>query len=204
MIYVFLKGLFLGLSIAAPVGPIGLLCINRSIVNGRKSGMASGLGAALGDGTYAILATFGITIITTVLFNYVKYIRMIGVIFLIFLAYELMIKKSPTSIENSKKNSLMNYFISTYLLTLVNPLTIISFIAIFAGAGIVIDTGSWYLSFVLVLGVFLGSLSWFTGLAYVIGGIRHYLNPKTLSIINKLSALVLLSFAIWTTYEILK
>ncbi len=156
-----IRGLVIGLSIAAPVGPMGMLVIRRTLAEGRLTGLSSGFGIAAGDTIYGALGGFGLTFITSFLINEQVWLRLIGGGFLIYLGLKTLVSR-PTerAAEGAgKARSLPGYFISTMLLTLTNPTTIISFAAIMAGLGIGSASGDYLSATVLVVGVMLGSTS---------------------------------------------
>ena len=132
----FLRGLIIGFSIAAPVGPIGVLCIGRTLTQGRISGLISGLGAATADALYGSIAAFGLTFISTMLINQQGWIRLIGGIFLCFLGIKISLSSPARQAARVKGHSLVSSYASTFFLTLTNPMTILSFAAIFAGLGV--------------------------------------------------------------------
>jgi threonine/homoserine/homoserine lactone efflux protein len=132
----FLKGLLLGFSIAAPVGPIGLLCIQRTIANGRRSGLVTGLGAATADGLYGAVAAFGLTTISGFLVGQQIWLRLIGGLFLLYLGSRTFLSKSAERAASSIHKNLFRDYASTVFLTITNPMTILSFAAVFAGLGL--------------------------------------------------------------------
>jgi threonine/homoserine/homoserine lactone efflux protein len=153
MFYLF-KGIILGYALAAPVGPIGLLCIRRTLVHGRMSGFLSGLGAATADGMYGMIAGFGITALSGFLLKEKVLLSFVGGLFLCYLGCKTFITKPADHSVKVVHKGLISDYVSTLLLTLTNPATILSFIALFAGAGIV--TGTYFNSFMLVIGIALG------------------------------------------------
>ena len=136
VIWLFIRGLLIGLSIAAPVGPIGVLCIRRTLANGRLSGFFSGLGAATADAFYGSLAAFGLTVVTDFLVGIGIWLQIAGGLFLLYLGFTTWRARSYHSAAQMRSNGLARDYGSTLLLTLTNPLTIISFAAIFAGIGL--------------------------------------------------------------------
>src|SRR5579863_888349 len=134
MIELLLKGLVIGFAIAAPVGPIGILCIQRSLHDGFKVGLMTGIGAALADGTYGLIAGFGLTAISSLLITHQWWIRVIGGLFLLYLGIKLIL--TPPREQKTKGSwdkSPWHACGTSYLLTLTNPATILSFVAILAG-----------------------------------------------------------------------
>jgi threonine/homoserine/homoserine lactone efflux protein len=156
----FYKGLVIGFSIAAPVGPIGILCIKRTLTLGRWVGLASGLGAATADAIYGFIAAFGLTFISNFLIQQQTWLRLIGGAFLCYLGIKTFISQPAVSSAPSSHLSILNAYGSTFFLTLTNPLTILSFAAIFAGLGLVNANSDYLSASITVLGVFLGSACW--------------------------------------------
>ena len=197
-----LKGLILGLSIAAPVGPIGLLCINRTLHRGGRFGFISGLGAATADAFYGFIAAFGLDIVANFLVAQHTWIRLVGGIFLIYLGVKGIFRKPAQSgIESNVRGLLWNYT-STFALTITNPMTILSFVAVFAALGVQGATNDYLSAAITVLGVFLGSTLWWLTLSTVISLARLKLNHGLIKWIGSLSSLVILGFGIagvWTS-----
>jgi threonine/homoserine/homoserine lactone efflux protein len=197
----FFQGLIIGFSIAAPVGPIGILCIRRTLAEGRFSGFVSGLGAATADAVYGSIAGFGLTFVSIFLIEKSHWLRLIGGIFLLYLGVRTFLTqtKSLTDSDNlmpQEVNLTSNYF-STFVLTLTNPLTIISFAAIFAGLGIGSSSSENYLSaLILVIGVFLGSCSWWFLLSGVVGLFRQRFKQGSLIWVNRISGVIIFIFGI--------
>ena len=161
----FLKGLLIGFSIAAPVGPIGLLCIQRTIAYGRKSGSVSGLGAATADGFYGMVAGLGLTAVSALL---------------------------------------ISMQVSTVFLTLTNPVTMLSFAAVFAGVGLLSSSRDFPSAIALVAGVVLGSSIWWLALSGGISFFKTRFAPGSLKIVNTLSGAILIVFAVSAFASILK
>ena len=155
-----LRGLVIGFSIAAPVGPIGVLCIRRTLAEGYASGLASGLGAATADAIYGCIAAFGLTLISNFLVSQETWLRLVGGVFLCYLGIRTLLKKPTEQAAVARRSGLIGAFASTFLLTLTNPITIISFVAIFAGLGLAGASESYLSASVLISGVFLGSSLW--------------------------------------------
>jgi threonine/homoserine/homoserine lactone efflux protein len=185
MILLFLKGLMIGLAISAPVGPIGILCIQRSLHDGFKIGLMTGMGAALADGTYGLIAGFGLTAISTLLITHQFWIRLIGSLFLLYLGVKLFLNHPKDRSTGSFSNFPWHALGTTYLLTLSNPITILSFIAVFAGVGLETTNPSFIDAVILVLGITLSSAIWWfilsSGVAYIL---HHRLSPTLMRWIN--------------------
>lgn len=190
-----LKGLVLGFSIAAPVGPIGLLCINKTLKNGKLSGFLSGLGAASADMIYGAIAALGLTAISGVLLKYAFYIKLLGGLFLCYLGAKIFFSKESKKTKDEDSKGLLADYFSTFFLTITNPMTIISFTAIFAGMGIMSadKAGIWE----FVVGVFLGSALWWLCLCFIAGYVGQKSDEKFILAINKISGLIIFAFGVW-------
>ena len=194
----FLKGIIIGFSIAAPVGPIGVLCIRRTLADGRLAGLVSGLGAATADLFYGCVAAFGLTFISQFLIDQEMWLRLIGGLFLLYLGAKTFFSKSSNDEIEQKKGGLLNSYFSTFFLTLTNPLTILSFAAIFAGLGFV-NTGGDYLSaLTLVAGVFSGSALWWFLLSGGASFFQKKIDSQGLTWINRISGLIITVFGLVT------
>ena len=201
-IELFIKGIIVGFAIAAPVGPIGLLCIQRSLVGGWMSGLASGLGAALADTLYGSIAAFGLTLVQDFLFGHRDFISMAGGLLLCLLGLRIMFVKPATIAARPQPSAagLAGDLIGTFMLTLANPMTILSFIAIFAALNTSAASGSYAAAGTLVLGVFVGSAAWWICLSMGIGVIRHRMDEPILRWIARLSGALVVVFgatAVW-------
>lgn len=192
----FLKGLILGFSIAAPVGPIGILCIRKTLQFGRFSGFVSGLGAALADAIYAIIAAFGLTFIADFLLAGQFWFRLFGGGFLIYLGWNTFFAKPNAQSKDVLHTTLLNDFASTFFLTLTNPMTILSFLAVFAGLGLSSIEGDYVSASVLVLGVFLGSAMWWLTLSEGVTLFREKVSENVMTWINRIAGLIIFGFGI--------
>ena len=200
-----IKGLIIGFSIAAPVGPIGILCIRRTIANGKVSGLISGLGAATADGFYGIVAAYGLVGISNLLVGQQFWFRIIGGIFLLYLGIKIFTAKSgDKNSETNKSKSLWGDYFSTFILTITNPVTILSFVAIFAGLGLGASANSHASATTMVVGVILGSILWWIILTEVVGFLKSRFNLQSTKIINKISGIIILIFAILAFASLIK
>jgi threonine/homoserine/homoserine lactone efflux protein len=195
----FLKGLTIGFSIAAPVGPIGLLCIRRSLADGTLAGLMTGLGAATADAVYGCVAGFGLTALSSFLVNQRFWLGLFGGVFLCYLAWRIISSKPPAESLEPRRGGLLAAFGSTFLLTLANPLTILSFAAVFAGFGLgsqgaTDSSAAWR----LVAGVFTGSGLWWMLLSGGVGLVRARLGTSMLRSINWVSGGVILAFGLYS------
>lgn len=200
----FVKGLILGFSIAAPVGPIGVLCIRKTLEFGRFSGLFSGLGAACADAIYAVIAAFGLTFIANLLLEGEFWLRLIGGTFLLYLGWKTFSVAEPNSqSKNIPHTTLINDFISTFFLTITNPMTLISFLAVFAGLGLSGIQGDYIQASMLVIGVFLGSALWWLTLSEGVTLFRKKVSQEVMKWINKIAGVIILAFGIGALYSLL-
>lgn len=193
----FLRGLIVGFSIAAPVGPIGVLCIRRALAEGHASGFVSGLGAATADAIYGCVAGFGLTIISSLLITQQGWLRLIGGAFLCYLGLKTFLARPAEEAASAKGSGLLGAYASTLFLTLTNPMTILSFAAIFAGLGAASAGGNYLSAGVLVLGVFIGSALWWLILSSGVGVFRTKFSPQGLRWINRVSGVIITGFGLF-------
>jgi threonine/homoserine/homoserine lactone efflux protein len=191
----FLKGLAFGFLLAASVGPMWVLCFRRTIAHGALAGLASGMGIAVADGLYGAVAAFGLTAISGFLLSQQLWIGLAGGVFLAYLGIRTLMAAPSMNGAAVNRISLRKAFLSTLGLTLANPPTILAFVAIFAGLGLVAsDYGT---ATLMVLGVFLGSATWWIALAAGADWLRKRAGPKLFRAINILSGVSILGFACW-------
>jgi threonine/homoserine/homoserine lactone efflux protein len=198
-IHYLIKGLIIGLSIAVPVGPIGVLCIRRTLAEGRMVGFFSGLGAATADGLYGAIAGFGLTFLVDFIIGKQIWLRLIGGGLLCILGVKTFFSKPAEQGPSAEGSSLRNAYLSTFFLTLTNPMTILFFTAVFAGLGLGVEnTGDHYLlAGILVLGVFIGSASWWLVLSNFTGILKGLLNVERLQWLNRISGLIIMGFGLF-------
>jgi threonine/homoserine/homoserine lactone efflux protein len=200
----FLKGMLIGFSIAAPVGPIGLLCIQRTIAYGRKSGLVSGLGAATADGFYGMVAGLGLTAVSAPLISFQVWVRLVGGAFLLYLGIRTLLSAPAADAAASTHRGLLSDYVSTVFLTLTNPVTILSFAAVFAGVGLLNSSRDFASAIALVVGVVLGSSTWWLVLSGGISFFRERFTQRSLRIVKTLSGAILIVFAVSAFASILK
>ena len=192
-----LRGLVIGFSIAAPVGPIGVLCIRRTLADGRAVGFAAGLGAATADALYGAVAGFGLTVVSTALVGRQGWLRLIGGAFLCWLgARTFLARPAEAAAQAAGGAGLLGAYASTLVLTLTNPMTILSFAAVFAGLGLGAAGGGYGAAAVLVLGVFAGSALWWLALSGAVGLLRHRVTPRGLRWVNRASGTIIAGFGL--------
>jgi len=194
---VLLRGLVIGFSIAAPVGPIGLLCIRRTLSDGRLNGLLSGLGAATADAFYGTVAGFGLTLVSSFLISQQTLLKLVGGLFLCWLGWQTFISVPAERAATAKSaGGLLGAYTSTLLLTLTNPMTIISFAGIFIGMGIADTAGDYGRAVLLVLGVFGGSAAWWLLLSFGVGLARDRFTPGAMRWVNRISGATILAFGV--------
>jgi threonine/homoserine/homoserine lactone efflux protein len=190
----FVEGLMLGFAIAAPVGPIGVLCIRRTLQYGRLSGIFSGLGAACADVFYGLIAFLGLNLISDFLLTWQYWLRIGGGIFLVFWGLRIFLSRPQDQAKSVTHGTYVKDFLSTFFLTLSNPITIFAFLAIFAGLGVVknfTNRGGW-----LILGIFLGSCLWWFLLCEGVAFIRKRVNQSFMLWLGRIAGLVIIGFGI--------
>jgi threonine/homoserine/homoserine lactone efflux protein len=191
----FVRGVILGFSIAAPVGPIGVLCIRRTLAEGRLVGLLSGLGAATADASYGAVAAFGLTAISSQLVGHQDALRIVGGIFLMYLGIRTFLAAPVQSIKSGQRRQLLGNYLSTLGLTLTNPTTIFSFVAIFAGLGWAGTSTEGYSSAaLLVVGVFSGSALWWLILSSGVSLVRARFSLRVMRWVNRLSGTMIGGF----------
>ncbi len=190
----FIKGLVIGLSLAVPVGPIALLCIRRTLARGGLSGLVSGLGAATADGIFGCIAGFGLTIVSNWLFSYQMPIRVIGGAFLCYVGVKIFFNVPVEKQATAERQGLLRDYISTFLLTLTNPITFLAFIGAFAAVGVGGPEGGLFQAALLVTGVFVGSALWWLILSSLVHIFHGTINPRGLRLVNGISGTLIAGF----------
>jgi threonine/homoserine/homoserine lactone efflux protein len=194
---VFLRGLAIGFGIAAPVGPIGILCIRRTLADGRAVGFAAGLGAATADSLYGAVAAFGLTLVSSALIGQRVWLQAVGGVFLCYLGIRTwMAAPARTTSETRRGPGLVTAWATTFALTVTNPTTILSFAAIFAGLGLGGGSSGYGSASIMVLGVFLGSAFWWLLLSTGVGFLRASITPVHLRWVNRGAAAIITAFGL--------
>lgn len=193
-----IKGLIVGFLASIPLGPVGVLCIQRTINKGRYSGLISGMGAATVDMFFALVAALGLTYIINFIEEKQFFIQLIGGGVLIFLGTKIFNTNPIKQIRKHrrKKNKLIEDYLSVFFLTLSNPLAVFLFIAAFAGIGMVTSNDSSLKSSLIVLGVFLGATLWWSTLTFLIDFFRKHFRLKQLWWINKIAGILIIVFGV--------
>ena len=193
---VFLRGLIIGFSIAAPVGPIGVICIRRTLAEGRLTGFLSGMGAASADMFYGVVAAFGLTVVQELLIGQSTWLQVVGGVFLLYLGLKTFFSKPSKKAAESRSGGLFGAYLTTFFLTITNPLTILSFIAIFAGLRLGEIDGNYLSASFMVLGVFLGSATWWLTLSTGVSLLREKFTPALLTWVNRLAGVIIFVFGL--------
>lgn len=191
-----LKGIIIGFALALPIGPVGILCIRKTITRGHLPGMIIGFGAATADAMYGCVAALGLTFISDLLVTQQMWLRLIGGAFLLYLGIKTFLTHPVEEMPQANGRGLLGTYVSTLLLTLTNPLTIFAFLGVFAALGLRNGNLGYGSAATLVSGVFLGSALWFFTLSYGVTLFRKKINSTGLGWINRISGLLIILFGI--------
>ena len=192
----FAKGLAFGFLLAATVGPLWILCFRRTLAHGRLFGFVSGMGVATADALYGLVAAFGLTVVSNFLLAQKFWLGLIGGAFLCWLGVKTLRSHPGDRAAEASASSLAMAYSSTLALTLTNPATILAFVAIFAGLGLA-SSGSYAEASLVVLGVVIGSASWWVMLALGADWMRTRSGPRTLRGINVVAGISILAFGVY-------
>jgi len=192
----FVKGLIVGFCLAAPVGPIAVICVQRTVSHSRFAGFVSGLGAAAADALYGTLAAFGVSVISSFLLDHRMIFQRAGGAILCVLGVRLLLIR-PSQGKNENDRGLSADFFSTLVLTLTNPMTFIAFVAIFATLGVGAVRGHSVLTAELVAGVFLGSALWFSFLVGLVSLLRGHFGYRALVTINRVTGVFVIGVGVF-------
>lgn len=197
----FAQSLLIGLSIAAPVGQIGVLAIQRTLDHGRAAGLATGMGAALADAVYGAIGAFGVTTLIAWLLGIKTWLALFGAAFLLYLAWRIATKPPvQRAAGHAPPGTLLRFVSGTFVLTLSNPTTILSFMAVFGAlAGRAPAASPW----AMVLGVLVGSALWWLILAGVVGLLRDRFDERWQRVVNWSSAALLAGLALWQLVQLI-
>lgn len=200
---ILVKGVIIGFSVSIPVGPVGLLCIQRTLSRGRITGLVSGLGAATADFLYSLIAGFGITYVSGFLINQSNWISFLGGILLLLLGLRTYSAEPihPKKQGVQENRSLVKAFFSTFLLTISNPLTILLFMGIFASLSSSYSPDSSVDSIVLVTGVLMGASAWWLSLSTGVSKFRHKFRLDWIHWINKATGAIIFVIGIFLVID---
>ncbi len=189
-----LRGMLVGFAIAAPVGPIGVLCIRRTLADGRMTGFMSGMGAATADMIYGTMAALGLTAVADLLTGVSLWTRLLGGIFLCYLGARTIFETPTDRPAAAGSRGLLGAYASTFALTITNPATIISFAGVFAGMGAANGVSGYGDALLLVTGVFSGSALWWVLLSGGVSLLRSRVTPDVLRWVNRGAGMIILGF----------
>ncbi len=196
----FLKGLLVGILVSAPMGPIGVLCVQKTVNKGKLLGFISGLGAATADTLYAMMAAFGVTYITNFLSDNQIAFQVVGIIVLLFLGFRMIfsnpIKQYRYYRTSSRKRNAIKDYISVFFLTISNPLTIIFFGAAYTMLGLFSDGESQNNNLLLVVGIFIGASLWWFMLTSVVNIFRKKFRLRNIFMLNRVSGIVIICLSV--------
>jgi putative LysE/RhtB family amino acid efflux pump len=192
----FARMLVIGVVIAAPVGAMAMLLVQRTLAHGWRAGAATGAGIATADGGYAALAAFGVTAVSQWLVTYQTWFRIVGGLALVWLGWRAL-RTPPTHRAADAQDStrLTTLYSSAVGLTLTNPMTIMAFAAVFAGAGLVAQAGAGS-ALAVTLGVACGSMLWWLALTTGVWAVRHAVSDSAMVVVNRVSGGVLIAFGV--------
>ena len=195
---IFIKGIIIGLLVSAPLGPIGIMCIQRTLNRGYMSGFVSGLGAAAADIIFAVIAGFGLTIVITFIEEKHLYFQIFGGLFVLYIGYRIF-NTNPVKhlkLQRLNKTRLSQDFASIFLLTISNPMAIFLFVAIMAALKVAQDLLSFFELSILVSGIAGGAILWWFVLASIANRFRKKIRLKSIWWLNKITGSVVFLFGI--------
>ena len=200
-----LTGIIIGFSVAAPVGPIALLIMRRSLNEGRLAGFISGLGAATADLFCGLAAALGLSAITTLINSHRSSLQLVGGIFMIWLGIHAFRAKDPVSAAQRPlhERNLFLAYVFTFLLTMANPLTLLGMVGVVAAAGVGGPAYSHTDTVVLGGGIFIGSASWWLILSHLAGWLGHKLGHHVMHVINMVAGALIVGFGAWQLVSLL-
>jgi threonine/homoserine/homoserine lactone efflux protein len=193
-----LEGIIIGIAVSIPLGPLGILCIKRTVNKTWKSGFISGLGVATSDTLYAMVAGFSLTIIIDFLKLYETYFKVFGTVMVVLLGVYIFLSNPAKDIQKFRRkgNSYIQDYLTAVLLTLSNPLAVFVFLAIFTSYSIVLQVSHPWDSFLIIGGIYLGASTWWLGLTGIAYNFKHQLSISTLWWANKIIGLTFIVFAV--------
>ena len=193
----FAKGLVLGVSVAAPVGPMALLCLRTTLTHGFLPGLLGGLGIAAGDAFYAVIAAFGLQAATALLTGQSLWLALLGGAYLVWFGLGVIRQPLATQAASTDGRRGLGSFATTFLLTLANPPTIMTFAAMFAGLGLAAAQRETATALAVVAGVALGSAGWWLLFTAMVDRLRDRLQGPVFLWVNRISGAALVAFGTW-------
>lgn len=198
--------MIIGLLVSIPLGPIGVLVVQRTVNKSRVAGLLSGMGAALSDTLYAIIAGFSLTYIVDFIREYELVFQTVGALVVLALGVHIFFKDPVSDLQRNRLrgNTHLKDMISTFLVTFSNPLSVFVFLAIFTSSGVVMNMDQPYHSFFMILGIFTGALIWWFSLSGLVSLFRHKISLRILWWINKTAGVLIVLFVLVTIYLVMQ
>lgn len=190
----FIQGIIIGLTLAVPVGPISLLCIHRAVADGRLHGIVSGIGVASADSFYAAVSFLGLTVISGLIISQQYLFRFLAGIVLIFIGIRVFLSAPADVTTRNGHTTYLKDYLSMVAITIANPMTLLFFMLIVPGFGIVIHGSSLLAALEFVAGVFFGSVAWWILLCGFAGTVRTRVSRRNLQSINRVSGILISCF----------
>lgn len=201
-----LKGILIGLLVSIPLGPIGVLVIQRTVNKSRMAGLLSGMGAALSDTFYAVIAGYSLTFVIDFIHQNEMIFQIVGALVVLGLGIHIFFKNPVTDLRKYrlKGNTHFQDILSSFLVTFSNPLTVFVFLAVFASSGVAKSLEHPYYSLFIILGIFAGSNAWWFSLSGIVSMFRHKINLRVLWWINKSAGAAIIVFVLVTVIVVMQ
>lgn len=198
----FIKCIISGFLLAAPIGPVNLICIRQTLSEGRLPGLIVGLGAAMADAVYGYAAAAGLSVLTAFILHYNTAFRWGGGLLIIYLGVRAFrtTPHSPAN-ENTPTKSLYKLFAGVFFLTLANPVTVFTFIAVFSSFGIALLVTNLFTTALAASGVFVGSALWWILLTSIVCLFRNRVTPSVIGKVNKIAGIIIILLGIASILE---
>lgn len=192
------EGIIIGIAVSIPLGPLGMLCIKRTVNKNWKSGFISGLGIASSDTFYAVIAGFSLSMIINFIKSYEIYFKVFGAVMVILLGLYIFMSNPTKDIQKFKRKgtSYIQDFLTAFFLTVSNPLSIFIFIAIFSSYSLVLQLSQLFEALLIIGGIFLGGASWWFMLTGLANMFKHKLTINTLWWANKIIGMGVILLAV--------
>lgn len=187
----FIQGIIIGLTLAVPVGPIALICIQRTLTDGRFHGIFSGIGVATADSFYAAVTVLGLTMISDVIVTHQVLFRFLAGIVLIFVGVRVFMSLPSCISTKTVHETYFKDYLSMVGIAIANPLTLVFFLIVLPGFGVVINSTAFLSAAEFIAGVFFGSTAWWILLCGTVGSMRSRFSVKTLGLINRISGVLI-------------
>lgn len=201
-----IKGIVIGFLVSIPLGPIGILVIQRTVNKSRLAGLLSGMGAALSDTLYAVIAGFSLTFLIDFIREHEMIFQAFGALVVLALGIHIFFKNPVTDLRRNKLkgNTHFQDIISSFLVTFSNPLTVFVFLAVFTSSGVAVSMEKPYHSFFVILGIFTGAFIWWFSLSGIVSLVKHKINLRILWWINKTAGILIVLFVLITTIVVVQ